>query len=119
VAGQLGLDATDPAVDPRGVQHATVQDPANHWATDYDWRSCEAKLNTLEQSVTNIDGLDIHFIHARSPQQDALPVIVSHDWPGSIIKQLKIIDPHTNPADHGGSASDAQPAQRKVKATDI
>src|SRR5215469_11124670 len=91
----------------QGVQLATVQDLANYWATGYDWRSCEARLNALDQFVTSIDGLDVHFIHARSPQQNALPLIVSHGWPGSVIEQLKIIEPLTNPAGHGGTASDA------------
>src|SRR5215469_15124188 len=91
----------------QGVQLAAVQDLANYWATEYDWRSCEAKLNTLEQFITTIDGLDVHFIHVRSPQQDALPLIASHGWAGSISDQLKIIEPLTNPTEHGGSASDA------------
>ena len=91
----------------QGVQLATVQNLAHYWATEYDWRRFEAKLNALEQFITNIDGLDVHFIHARSPHQDALPLIVSHGWPGSIIEQLKIIDPLTNPTAHGGSRSDA------------
>ena len=91
----------------QGVQLATVRDLAEYWATEYDWRRCEAKLNTLPQFITNIDGLDVHFIHVRSPQQNALPLIVTHGWPGSIIEQLKIIEPLTNPAEYGGSASDA------------
>jgi hypothetical protein len=91
----------------QGVQLATVQDLANYWATEYDWRRCEARLNTLPQFKTEIDGLDVHFIHVRSPQQDALPLIVSHGWPGSVIEQLKIIEPLTNPTKHGGSAPDA------------
>src|SRR5262249_30381436 len=91
----------------QGVQLAAVQDLANYWATEYDWRGCEAKLNALGQFITTIDGLDVHFIHVRSPQQNALPLIVSHGWPGSIIEQLKIIEPLTHPAEHGGSASDA------------
>ena len=91
----------------QGVQLATVRDLADHWATDYDWRRCEAKLNTLPQFTTGIDGLDIHFIHVRSPHENALPLIVTHGWPGSIIEQLKIIEPLTNPTGHGGSASDA------------
>jgi pimeloyl-ACP methyl ester carboxylesterase len=91
----------------QGVQLATVQDLAEYWASEYDWRRCEARLNTLEHFVTNIDGLDIHFIHARSPEQNALPLIISHGWPGSIIEQLKIIGPLTQPTAHGGSASDA------------
>src|SRR5215469_13417092 len=91
----------------QGVQLATVQDLANYWATEHDWRRCEAKLNALPQFTTSIDGIDVHFIHVRSPQQNALPLIVSHGWPGSIIEQLKIIEPLTNPTEHGGSASDA------------
>jgi pimeloyl-ACP methyl ester carboxylesterase len=91
----------------QGVQLATVQKLARYWATDYDWRKVEAKLNALPQLITEIDGLDIHFIHVRSKHQNALPVIVTHGWPGSIIEQLKIIDPLTNPTAHGGSASDA------------
>ena len=88
----------------QGVQLATVQDLANYWATEYDWRRGEAKLNALPQFMTEIDGLDVHFIQVRSPQQDALPLIVSHGWPGSVIEQLKIIEPLTHPAGHGGSA---------------
>jgi pimeloyl-ACP methyl ester carboxylesterase len=91
----------------QGVQLATVQDLVNYWATDYDWRGCEAKLNALPQFITSIDVLDVHFIHVRSPEQNALPLIVSHGWPGSVIEQLKIIEPLTNPTGHGGSASDA------------
>jgi pimeloyl-ACP methyl ester carboxylesterase len=91
----------------QGVQLATVQALTNYWATEYDWRRGEAKLNALPQFTTKIDGLDIHFLHVRSPQQNALPLIVSHGWPGSIIEQLKIIEPLTNPTDHGASASDA------------
>ncbi len=77
----------------QGVQLATVQDLANYWATEYDWRRCEAKLNALPQFVTEIDGLGIHFIHVRSPHPNALPLIVSHGWPGSVIEQLKIRRP--------------------------
>ena len=91
----------------QGVQLATVQGLANYWATDYDWRRCEAKLNALPQFTTEMDGLGIHFFHVRSPEQNALPLIVSHGWPRSIIEQLKIIEPLTNPTGHGGSASDA------------
>jgi pimeloyl-ACP methyl ester carboxylesterase len=91
----------------QGVQLATMQSLANYWATEYDWRRCEAKLNALPQFVTNIDGLDIHFIHVKSSHENALPVIVSHGWPGSIIEQLKIIEPLTNPTAHGGSDADA------------
>jgi len=91
----------------QGVQLATMKALARHWATDHDWRKCEAKLNALPQFITEIDGLDIHFIHVRSKQKNALPLIVTHGWPGSIIEQLKIIDPLTNPTAHGASASDA------------
>ena len=93
--------------DSQGVQLATMQELARYWATDYDWRKCEAKLNALPHFITEIDGLDIHFIHVRSKHEDALPLIVTHGWPGSIIEQLKIIDPLTNPTAHGASASDA------------
>jgi pimeloyl-ACP methyl ester carboxylesterase len=91
----------------QGVQLATVQDLANYWATEYDWRRVEAKLNALPQFTTEIDGLDVHFIHVRSQHEDALPLIVSHGWPGSVVEQLKIIEPLTNPTAHGGSASEA------------
>jgi pimeloyl-ACP methyl ester carboxylesterase len=93
--------------DSQGVPLALMQDLARYWGSDYDWRPCEAKLNALPNFVTEIDGLDIHFIHVRSQHEDALPLIVTHGWPGSIIEQLKIIDPLTNPTAHGGSASDA------------
>ena len=95
---------TDPS---QGVQFATVQKLARYWQTDYDWRKIEAKLNALPQFITEIDGLDIHFIHVRSKHDNALPMIVTHGWPGSIIEQMKIIDPLTNPTAHGASASDA------------
>ena len=91
----------------QGAQLATMQALARYWATEHDWRKIEAKLNALPQFVTEIDGLDIHFIHVRSKHENALPMIVTHGWPGSIIEQLKIIDPLTNPTAHGGSASDA------------
>jgi pimeloyl-ACP methyl ester carboxylesterase len=91
----------------QGVQLATMQNLAQYWATDYDWRRFEAKLNAFPQLVTEIDGLDIHFIHVRSAEQNALPLIVTHGWPGSIVEQLRIIDPLTNPAGHGGTAADA------------
>src|SRR5687768_4317485 len=91
----------------QGVQLATIQALARYWATDYDWRKIEAKLNALPQFMTEIDGLDIHFIHVRSKHENALPMIVTHGWPGSIIEQMKIIDPLTNPTAHGGNASDA------------
>jgi pimeloyl-ACP methyl ester carboxylesterase len=93
--------------DSQGVPLATMQELARHWASDYDWSTCEAKLNALPQFVTEIDGLEIHFIHVRSKHEDALPLIVTHGWPGSIIEQLKIIDPLTNPTANGASAADA------------
>src|ERR1700726_562088 len=95
------------ADDTQGVQLATMQALARYWGTDYDWRKCEAKLNALPQFITEIDGLDIHFIHVRSKHEDALPLIVTHGWPGSVVEQLKIVDPLTNPTAHGGNASDA------------
>jgi pimeloyl-ACP methyl ester carboxylesterase len=91
----------------QGVPLATIRELARYWATDYDWRNCEDSLNALPQFITEIDGLDIHFIHVRSEHEDALPLIVTHGWPGSIIEQLKIIDPLVNPTAHGASASDA------------
>jgi pimeloyl-ACP methyl ester carboxylesterase len=91
----------------QGVQLATTQALARYWATEYDWRKIEAKLNALPQFITEIDGLDIHFIHVRSKHENALPLIVTHGWPGSIIEQMKIIDPLINPTAHGASASDA------------
>ena len=91
----------------QGVQLATLRELASYWAAEHDWRRIESKLNVLPQFVTEIDGLDIHFIHVRSKHDNALPMIVTHGWPGSIIEQMKIIDPLTNPTAHGGSASDA------------
>src|SRR5687767_262555 len=91
----------------QGVQLATIQALARYWATDYDWRKVEAKLNALPQFMTEIDGLDIHFIHVRSKHKNALPVIVTHGWPGSIIEQMKIIGPLTDPTAFGGRAEDA------------
>ena len=91
----------------QGVQLATMQKLARYWGTEYDWRKVEAKLNALPMFMTVIDGLDIHFIHVRSKHENALPLIVTHGWPGSVIEQLKIIDPLTNPTAHGASASDA------------
>jgi hypothetical protein len=91
----------------QGVQLATIQALARYWATEYDWRKIEAKMNALPQFITEIDGLDIHFIHVRSKDENALPLIVTHGWPGSVVEQLKIIDPLINPTAHGGSASDA------------
>jgi pimeloyl-ACP methyl ester carboxylesterase len=91
----------------QGVQFATMKELARYWATDYDWRKIEAKMNAMPQFMTEIDGVDIHFIHVRSKHENALPIIVTHGWPGSIIEQLKIVDPLTNPTAHGASASDA------------
>ncbi|HEY9346497.1 MAG TPA: epoxide hydrolase, partial [Inquilinus sp.] len=93
--------------DTQGVQLATVRKLAEYWATDYDWSKMAARLAALPQFVTEVDGLDIHFIHVRSKHDNALPVIVTHGWPGSIIEQLKIIGPLTDPTAHGGTASDA------------
>ena len=95
------------ADDSQGVRLAVMQELARYWGTSYDWRKCEATLNDLPQFMTEIDGLDIHFIHVRSRHEDALPLIVTHGWPGSIIEQLKIIEPLTNPTAHGASADDA------------
>jgi pimeloyl-ACP methyl ester carboxylesterase len=95
------------ADESQGVPLATMQQLARYWGTDYDWRTCEAKLNALPQFMTEIDGLEIHFIHVRSKHEDALPLIVNHGWPGSIIEQLKIIDLLTDPTAHGASAADA------------
>jgi pimeloyl-ACP methyl ester carboxylesterase len=91
----------------QGVQLAKLQELVRYWGTDYDWRRCEARLNALPQFMTTIDDVDIHFIHVRSSDPNALPIIVTHGWPGSVIEQLKIIDPLVNPAAHGASASDA------------
>ncbi len=91
----------------QGVQLATMQKLAHYWANDYDWRKCEARLNALPMFVTNIDGVDIQFIHVRSKEKNAMPVIITHGWPGSIIEELKIIGPLTNPTAYGGKAGDA------------
>jgi len=91
----------------QGVQLATMQGLAGYWASQYDWRKCEARLNAAPNFVTGIDGLDIHFIHVRSKYENALPMIVTHGWPGSIIEQMKIIEPLTDPVAHGGNAADA------------
>jgi pimeloyl-ACP methyl ester carboxylesterase len=93
--------------DSQGMPLAMMQDLARYWATDYDWRPCETALNALPNFITEIDGLDIHFIHVRSRHEGALPLIVTHGWPGSVIEQLKIIEPLTNPTAHGGTAADA------------
>ncbi|HKV98776.1 MAG TPA: epoxide hydrolase, partial [Vicinamibacterales bacterium] len=90
----------------QGVQLATMQSLAHRWA-EYDWRKVEARINALPNFITNIDGLDIHFIHVRSKHANALPLIITHGWPGSIIEQMKVIEPLTNPTEHGGSADDA------------
>ena len=98
----------DPEVDAsQGVQLETIQALAGYWATDYDWRRFEERFAALPHFITDIDGVDIHFIHVRSKHADALPLIVTHGWPGSTVEQLKIIDPLTNPTAHGGSAEDA------------
>jgi pimeloyl-ACP methyl ester carboxylesterase len=95
------------ADESQGVQLATMQQLARYWATDYDWRKAEAKLEKLPQFVTNIDGLDIHFIHVRSREKNALPLIINHGWPGSVLEQIKLIEPLTDPVAHGGKAEDA------------
>ncbi len=91
----------------QGVQLATMQKLVHYWATDYDWKKCEAKLKAVPHFITEIDGLDIHFIHVRSKHENALPMIVTHGWPGSVIEQMKIIEPLTNPTANGGTAADA------------
>jgi pimeloyl-ACP methyl ester carboxylesterase len=91
----------------QGVQLATITELARYWATDYDWRACEATLNALPQFITEIDGVDIHFIHVRSPHADALPLIMTHGWPGSVVELLGSVGPLTDPVAHGGSAADA------------
>jgi pimeloyl-ACP methyl ester carboxylesterase len=91
----------------QGIPLAMIQELARYWGTEYDWRRCEEKLNALPQFTTEIDGLDIHFIHVRSPHENALPLVVNHGWPGSVLEQLKIIAPLTDPTAHGGSATDA------------
>ena len=91
----------------QGVQLATMQELAGYWATDYDWRKAEAKLNALPQFTTEIDGVDIHFIHVRSPHEDAMPLIMTHGWPGSVIELLETVGPLTDPTAHGGHAEDA------------
>src|SRR5580658_4059513 len=91
----------------QGVQLATIQELARYWTTDYDWRKCEAKLNALPQFKTEIDGEDIHFIHVKSEHADALPLIMTHGWPGSVIELLEVVGPLTDPTAHGGRAEDA------------
>ena len=93
--------------DSQGVQLATMRKLADYWATEYDWRKCEARLNSFPNVITNIDGLDIHFIHVKSKHENALPIIITHGWPGSIVEQLKIIEPLTDPTAFGGTATDA------------
>jgi pimeloyl-ACP methyl ester carboxylesterase len=95
------------ADDSQGVPLAMTQELARYWATEYDWRKCEAVLNGLPQFMTEIDELDIHFIHVRSQHEDALPIVINHGWPGSIIEQIKLVDRLTNPTAHGGTAKDA------------
>ena len=107
VAATIWPDKETVADASQGVPLATMRQLARYWATDYDWRKVEARLHALPQFVTEIDGLDIHFLHVRSPHDNALPLIVTHGWPGSVIEQLKIIEPLTNPTAHGASASDA------------
>jgi len=107
VAATIWPDKEPVADASQGVPLATMRQLARYWATDYDWRKVEARLHALPQFVTEIDGLDIHFLHVRSPHDNALPLIVTHGWPGSVIEQLKIIEPLTNPTAHGASASDA------------
>src|SRR5829696_5447577 len=94
------------AGDTQGVQLATMQKLIQYWGTEYDWSKCEARLKSLPHFITRIDGLDIHFIHVKSKHQGALPVIITHGWPGSVIELLKIIDPFTNPTAHGGTTVD-------------
>jgi pimeloyl-ACP methyl ester carboxylesterase len=91
----------------QGVQLATIQELARYWASEYDWRTCEAKLNALPQFVTEIDGVDVHFIHVRSQHESALPLVMTHGWPGSVIELLETVGPLTDPTAHGGSAEDA------------
>ena len=107
VAATVWPDKEIVADDSQGVQLATMQALAQYWTASHDWRKVEAKLNALPQFITEIDGVDIHFIHVRSKEPNALPIIVTHGWPGSIIEQLKIIEPLTNPTAHGASAADA------------
>jgi pimeloyl-ACP methyl ester carboxylesterase len=107
VAATRWPDRETVADDSQGVQLATVQNLARYWATDYDWRKGEATLTAVPHYMTEIDGLDVHFIHVRSEHEDALPLIVTHGWPGSVIEQLKIIGPLTDPTAHGASAADA------------
>src|ERR687897_2906267 len=100
----------------QGVQLATMQALARYWATDYDWRKCEARLNALPQFTTEIDGVEIHFIHVRSRHENALPLIMTHGWPGSVIELLETVGPLTDPTSHGGRAEDAWEAARTAQA---
>src|SRR5947209_10431899 len=91
----------------QGVQLATIQELTRYWATDYDWRKCESRLNALPQFKTEIDGVDVHFIHVKSPHEDALPLIMTHGWPGSVVELLETVGPLTDPTEHGGQPEDA------------
>ena len=103
--------------DTQGVQLATIQKLARYWATEHDWRKVEARLNALPQFITEVDGLDIHFIHVRSKHENALPMIITHGWPGSIIEQLKIIEPLTNPTAHGASVLESRTTRPLTQAS--
>jgi pimeloyl-ACP methyl ester carboxylesterase len=107
IAATVWPDRETVADTSQGVPLETMQQLARYWATDYDWRPCEARLNALPQFLTEIDGLDIHFLHVRSRHEDALPLVVNHGWPGSVVEQLKIIDRLTDPEAHGASAAEA------------
>jgi hypothetical protein len=107
IAATRWPDRETVADDSQGVPLAMLQGVARYWATDYDWRKCEAKLNALPHFITEIDGLDIHFVHVRPGHDHALPLIVTHGWPGSVIEQLEIVGPLTDPTAHGAAASDA------------
>jgi Epoxide hydrolase N terminus len=104
---QSGRNVNRSQMQPKACSSRRLKRSLRYWGTEYDWRKCEARLNALPQFITEIDGLDIHFIHVRSKHENALPLMVTHGWPGSVVEQLKIIDPLTNPTAHGGSASDA------------
>jgi pimeloyl-ACP methyl ester carboxylesterase len=107
IAGTRWPDKETVTDHSQGVPLAMIQELAHYWSTEYDWRRCEERLNALPHFVTEIDGLDTHFIHVRSGHEDAMPLLVAHGWPGSVIEQLKIIDPLTDPTAHGASAADA------------
>src|SRR5271155_1980971 len=104
---QGGLNEKRSRMNPQGLPLATIQELARYWATDYDWRKLEAKLNALPQFITEIDGLDIHFFHVRSPHANALPLIMTHGWPGSFLEFVKVIGPLSDPESHGARAEDA------------